>query len=417
MPGVLREIKEHLSRSEIPKARALISRALGERPTESVRAQLLLYRAKAHLSSNHPEHCLEDLEAVQQLAHELFVTPGTQELLADSLLMRFERSRTGSADRDDLNRAVGIYQSIIDKFPEYGNLGWIHYQLGRAFQAINDIQQAIDCFQKGLNGLSSRSTLKAFCYERLGFIEFFMRREFKRSLGFLEFAVAVYPPEEDTRWLASVHLLTARVLHALGQIDAMVYSLNTAIELASESNQDQTTLADALLSAGELLSTVNWYERETINYLQRYLEISARPESIDVTWSRVHEIVGDMHFRLNEYEAAAKAYTTALQYNPFHPWEVSIHYRAAQSYYQLGEYEAVVTTIKRLLESAQADSLPITDYHVYDILGNAEFALGQYDDAAKHYQTALELAPPSFEGIEKIRLYHHFACQLLDSPH
>ena len=416
MPGILHEIEDHLGRSDIPKAKTLISRALNERPTETIRAQLLVYRARAHLSGNCPEPCLDDLEAVQRMAHELFATPETQELFADGHLMRFEQSPTGSADQSDLNRAIQIYRAVITESPKYNNLGWVYYQLGRALLAMNNIEEAIDSLQKGLNGLSRRTTLKAFCYERLGFIEFFIRREFKRSLDLLELAVAVYPPEEDTGWLASVHLLTARVLNALGQTEAMVYAIGTATRLASESNQNQPALADSLLSAGELLSVVNWYEREALDYLQQYLQVIAKPDSIDVTWSRVHEIIGDMHFRLNEYEAAAKAYTTALKFNPFHPWEVSIYYRAAQCHYQLGEYDAAVTMIERLLESAQSDSSPITDYRVYDILGNAEFALARYNDAAEHYQKALELAPPSLEGIEKIRLYHHFACQLLDNP-
>lgn len=416
MPGILHQIEDCLSRLDISKAQILILRAMDERPTEIIRAQLLVYRATAYLLSKHPESCLQDLEAVRDIDSGFFATDEIQEIHADCLLLRFEESSTGTSNQDDLNSAICIYQGIITETPEYDNLGWIYYQLGNAFLALNRVREAIESLQQGLNGLSRKTTLKALCYERLGYIEFFIRREFKRSLDLLELAVAVYPPEGDKGWLASIHMFSARVLHALGRTEAMVYSVGTATKIASECSTNSTVLAASLLSAGELLSAVDWYEREAVDYLHQYLASRAKPAQIDVTWSRVHEIIGDLHFRLANYEAAAQAYSTALKFNPFHPWETSIYYRAAQCHYQLGAYRDVVTIIRRLLESAQSDSSPITDYRVYDILANAEFALARYDEAAEHYQKALDIAPPSFDGIEKIRLYHHFACQLLDNP-
>jgi hypothetical protein len=49
------------------------------------------------------------------------------------------------------------------------------------------------------------------------------------------------------------------------------------------------------------------------------------------------------------------------------------------------------------------------------MLGNALFALTQYEAAADAYQMALSLASPSVEGLDKIKLYHHFSRQLLES--
>jgi cytochrome c-type biogenesis protein CcmH/NrfG len=46
---------------------------------------------------------------------------------------------------------------------------------------------------------------------------------------------------------------------------------------------------------------------------------------------------------------------------------------------------------------------------VYDTLGNAQFALGHYENAVKAYQTALQMAPSNAENLHKIQSYHDLA--------
>ena len=106
---------------------------------------------------------------------------------------------------------------------------------------------------------------------------------------------------------------------------------------------------------------------------------------------------------------AAEAYEAALQYNPDHPWEVSLHFRIAQSYYQQNDYNQAIEAIERLIAATTAEDDVVSDYHVYDMLGNAQFAVGNYPDAVASYQRALDLAPKKAEGVEKIRQYHQFA--------
>ena len=65
-----------------------------------------------------------------------------------------------------------------------------------------------------------------------------------------------------------------------------------------------------------------------------------------------------------------------------------------------------------MIDQAGAESSPITDYRVYDILGNALFALERYPEAAEAYQAAMSLAQESAEGLDKIKLYYHFSRQL-----
>jgi tetratricopeptide (TPR) repeat protein len=187
-----------------------------------------------------------------------------------------------------------------------------------------------------------------------------------------------------------------------------------AVSIAMSMNENKSVLTDSLLTAGEVLSEIEGRERDVVIYLQQFTQIARKPLGIDVTWSRVYEMLGDAYFKIGQHQAAVNAYQSALQFNPYHPWEQLLHYRAARSYYQLGEYEKSVGAIQRMQQSAEADGQPISDYRVYQVLGNAQYALGQYNLAAQAYQSAIESAPPSAE-IEPIKHYLHLCVQLSDA--
>ena len=120
-------------------------------------------------------------------------------------------------------------------------------------------------------------------------------------------------------------------------------------------------------------------------------------------------MLGDAQFKLGQYDDAASFYLMALQFNPYHPWEVSVYYRIARSYYQQRSYEKSVEAINRMLAAAKAEGQDVRDYRVFDVLGNAQFALGNYAKAAEAYQAALRIAPSNAENIEDIRAYYRFA--------
>jgi cytochrome c-type biogenesis protein CcmH/NrfG len=62
-----------------------------------------------------------------------------------------------------------------------------------------------------------------------------------------------------------------------------------------------------------------------------------------------------------------------------------------------------------MLKLASDEEQSIDDYRVYDTLGNAQFALGHYENALKAYQTALQMAPSNAENLQKIRSYYDLA--------
>jgi tetratricopeptide (TPR) repeat protein len=409
----MQNIEDFLARNEIKKAEIAIAKYLRSELDSLERAQMLIYRARARLRSARPEEAIDDLLTAREISQQLFEKPEILELLGDAYLARFEMASVGFADRSDTGQASQYYQHIVNQFPNYSNLGWVYYQLGRIALTNNTVEMAESYFQRALLTPSHVRALTAYCYERLGFVAFYEKRDLDLALGFFNKAIDTYPASENQAWTVQVHILRSRVLRERRDYGLALSSAETAISVGTGSGpENRASLAEALLTAGELLAGFEGRERDTINYLQHFMQISRKPLGVDVTWSRVHEMLADAYFALAQYDLALESYEAALQYNPYHPWEISLHYRIARCRYQLNDYAGTIAAINRLLEAAAAEGEQIDDYRIYDVLGNAQFALGQYTQAEESYRKALGMAPSNAEGLEKIRKYHQFAQEL-----
>jgi len=215
-----------------------------------------------------------------------------------------------------------------------------------------------------------------------------------------------------------VQVLRSRILRDMGRQAQALRAAETALQVASgNSGENKMGLAEAYLTTGELLFEMEGRERDVITYLQQFTQLARKPLGVDVTWSRVHEMLGDSYYKSGQYVAAANAYQGTLQYNPYHPWETSLHYRIARSYYQQGDYERTIQALRRMMEVAQADGQPVSDYRVFDILGNAFFALARYHEALDAYRQALQMAPPNAVNLDKIRTYHDYAAEFCGAAH
>jgi tetratricopeptide (TPR) repeat protein len=409
----MQSIEDFLARNEIKKAEIAIAKHLRSELSAADQARILVYRARARLRSARPAEAIDDLLSAREFSQELFEKPETLELLGDAYLARFEMASVGFADRSDTAQASQYFEHIANHFPNYSNRGWVNYQLGRIALTDSSAELAEMYFQRALLTPSHVRALAAYCYERLGFIAFYEKRDLDLALGFFDKAIDTYPASENRAWLVQVYILRSRVLRERKDYRLALSSAEDAINVVTGSGpENRVSLAEALLTAGELLAGFEGRERDTINYLQHFMQISKKPLGVDVTWSRVHEMLADAYFVLSQFDLALESYEAALQYNPYHPWEISLHYRIARCRYQLNDYAGTIAAIQRLLEAAAAEGERIDDYRIYDVLGNAQFALGQYILAEESYRTALALAPNNAEGLEKIRKYHQFAQEL-----
>ena len=297
---------------------------------------------------------------------------------------------------------------MIETHPRYKNLGWIYYQMGRVLVTASETNEAMKCFQQALIMPSHVSVLTAYCYERLAFIAFYEQRDLDNALAFLNRAIDTYPATSDRKWLAQTHILRSRVLKGMGDYQSALNAAQTALSTLSANNgENKSILSEALLTIAELLAEMEGHDRDVISTLQQFVQNTRKPLGIDVTWSRINEMLGNAYFNLSQYENAVEAYNSALQFNPDHPWEVSLYYRIARSNYHQHAYTETIAAIQKMLSVARTDEQAINDYHVYDILGNAQFALGKYEQAVEAYRTALQMAP--IDSIQKIKSYYDLA--------
>lgn len=406
----LLQIDDLLNRREIKKAEVLIARFLRSDVTDSERAALLVYRARTRLIGARFDDALDDLHQVQVLAPDITHNPEFLELLGDVHFARFELASVGFTDRHDTANALQAYEHILSGYPGYDNVGWVKYQKARVLITENRVSEATACLHDALLSNSRVKSLTAYCYERLGFIAFYEARDLATALSFLDKAIATYPASEMRLWLTQVLTLRARVLREMRNFDMALEAAASAISIASTAGNDgKLGLADALLTAGEIACEIDGREREVILYLQQFLQTTRKPLGIDVTYSRVYEMLADAYMKTGSPQTAVTAYQTALQFNPYHPWEQTIFYRMSRCYYQLKDYQKAIQTIDQMITAAQVDGGSVADYRVYHVLGNCYYALGRYASALDAYRIALEIAPPNADNVQTIRQYYQYA--------
>lgn len=412
MEAQLQTIQSLIERRDIKKAEVLIAKQLRGSLDGISRRALITLRARTRLLSARPDDAIDDLLSLYPSEMETPAPPHIMEMMGDCYFARFELSSVGFADRNDVLQAKQLYTTVLERWPDYQNSGWVYYQLGRVLLTIRDVDQAVSCFQEALLKPSTESALTAYCYERLGFVAFYEERSLEKALSFLNKAVDTYPAAKERAWLVQVHILRSRLLREMQNYVSALSAAQLALAVASDNGRREPGLSEALFTTAELLSKMGGREKDVINYLQQFVQVVKRPLGVDVTWSRVQEMLGDAYFSVGQYDEAVNAYLASLEFNPYHPWEVSLYYRIARCYYLKRSYDRSIEAIQRLFESARAEEQDIHDYRIYDVLGSAQFALGNYARAVEAYDAALKFAPPNAENLEKIKTYHKYAQEL-----
>ncbi len=403
----LRIVDELLKSRRVKRAEMLINRQIRRKKGQD--AIWLIQRARSRLLTGRPAAALDDMLRAQTLQPELLDHVINLQILADCYFARFESSTVGFVERNDALIAERLYQQIITAFPEYNNVGWAYYQLGCLFLTGDRVDEATTAFQTALQKPAQTTpSLTAYSHERLAFIYFYEHRQISQALKSIRDAINAYPHFEDKSWLVQAYLLQSRILRSMGDIDAALEASQKAVRLAKKADTSQQLLAEALFTFGELLSVAGGQETASIQTLERFLEVSRRPIGIDVTWARVHEILGDLYFKLSNFEASVAAYNLVLQFNPHYPWEDAIYHRIARAYYQLGSYDKVIEALKRAFEMAANDGREV-DYQLYTLYGAACLAAKQYDAAVDAYEKALHQTSAYAEISDQLRQYRDFA--------
>jgi len=409
-------VEELLEKREVKKSEVLLAKLLKTDVDASERGRLLLLRARTRLLGSRFDDALADLDQARALNPALFDEPTTLEWVGDCHFARFEFSAVGFAHRNDTEYALAAYERILTEYPDYANSGWIFYQKGRVMLTGNLIHAAEICFTSALLKPSHVHALTAYCYERLGFIAFYEARELRTAVTFLEKAIATYPADEARLWLVQAHTLRSRILREMRLMEVALTAAEDAIQIAHMSNEGRLGLGDALLTTAETAAEIEGREGTVIQAIGQFLIATRKPVGVDVTYSRAHEMLGDAYLKTEQFALAASTYALALQFNPYHPWEIALTFRMARALYGAGDYGKTVAAVSQMLRIAEKDGHPLNDYRVYHMLGNACYALHRYEAAVDAYQHALTLSTPTSDAAQSIREYHYYALQRAQNP-
>lgn len=402
--SLIAEVEQARQARDFKKVETLFARWLKMPLNHPERARALMLRAQIRLQVGRTENALEDLREALSLDPALAQDPHALEIEADSIFQQFELAAIGFTDKASLHMAKERYEQIVKNYPHYENMGWVLYQLGRIALIQGNANVAQQQLTAALFKPSPLKTLTSYCFERLAFLAFYEQRDYAQAQTLIQKAIDTYPAQEAPTWMLQAYLFLARIQQTHNP-DAALSTMKSVRTLANTiQNLPKTLHAEVLFTLAEVLSQRPNAEREVIENLQAFLQISKSPIGVDVTYGRVYEMLGNAFYSLQRYEQALNAYQMALHYNPYHPWEEAIKYRISQLYYLLQNYQKTIQTIEQMLSGELLE----VDYRLYEILGNAHFALGDYSKARHLYEKVFAVAPNGVD-LSSVKSYYEAA--------
>jgi tetratricopeptide (TPR) repeat protein len=389
------EIDNLIRMKDFKRAEIALAKLLRAELAHDDRIQALLFRAKLRLLSGRQTETLEDLTEIAKDARTAH-SPEYFELLADTYFQLYEMAVVGFVDKNHLQQSKDLYFKVIQDFTKYQNMGWIYYQLGRVCLISGKIKEAETYFKDSFFKSSHVNALTSLAFERLAFLEFYENRDYVLASTLIDKAIAVYPHTESSNWLVQAYVLKTKILQWID----LPLALNNAkytIQFAQQSPQNKSIVGEALLTIVEIATKIKGLERDVLDYTQQFFQIMKSPMGIDVTWARMREMQGDAYFVLQKYEQASEAYQSVLQYNPYHPWEYSIHLRIANCYSMLKNHSKTIDILENILKGIDVHE----DYRIYELLAISYQAIGNSYKANQAYERAISLAPV---GVQIVRV-------------
>jgi len=406
---------EHIKGSvnDLRNSEYALTRSLRHELELEARISVLIKRTRLRLRLQQLEGAWEDICALHELPIASERLASVLELEADYYLAIFEWASVGFADQAALRRATTIYNSILESADNSQMSGWIHYQLGRCYMLLMDFQLAVQEFHQALvlPGDRSHPELTSYCYERLGYITYYEYRNPSEALLYLERSLDTYPNTADTLWQVPVYLLYARVLRELYALEDALRATRLALAIATRIGE-KSLIAESLLLLSDLLAKTHDNNQEIINVITNYMQFKMRPIGVDLTWGSLNDLLGDAYAHLWQYNNAIEAYQDALYFNPDHLSEAQIQLKIVCCYYQLKQYKQVVESVMHLLNVSKKENYIHIEGSLYELLGNACFALKQYQAAINAYEKSISL--DTFSQSNRSTLYAYMTIASLN---
>ena len=207
--------------------------------------------------------------------------------------------------RGDQGEAIAKYESILEIAPRlgaaYNNLGLLYFQR-------QDYRRAVAILERGLKIDPKMPSASAL----LG-ISLYELRDYKQARPRLEAALRSNPKDNNAE------LFLANDLIKLGELESAAGHLQ---ELARRQPQDQEV----------------WYLLGK-TYMQLSEQALSKMNVIDPNSVLVHEMSGEIMESMKNYDGAVAEYKKAVE---MQPQRAGTHYKLANAYWFLGEWDAAV---------------------------------------------------------------------------
>jgi tetratricopeptide (TPR) repeat protein len=347
-------IEKLINQREFKRAEVMLAKLARQASTVETLEQAALYRAKLRLLMGRANEALSLLNSIEPPL-PIKDVPEHAELLADIYFQRYEFAIVGFADKVDLQQAHDLYAHVLEHHPQYPNRGWVHYQLGRLLLISAQSLEAESHFRQALFQPSHIVTLTSFVYERLAYVALYEHRNPVQALTFIDKAIATYPSNEPRAWVVQSLILKSKICQYL--------DINQALSVAQEahklatmrgSRMGRALVAESWFTMADLASRSRGREKEVIEYVLKFLQLSRSPLGVDVTWSRAHEMLAESYFALKQYPQALAAYQTMLDFNPYYPWLSAVRLRIAECHFHMRQYHDAIRLCEELLSDSES---------------------------------------------------------------
>lgn len=244
------------------------------------------------------------------------------------------------------DNAVGLYQKLLEAYPDYRRNDTVLYQLARAYEIGGRTDDALDVLNELVARYPDTALLDEVQFRRGEML--FLRRQFNDA----------EPAYQDVVRYGEASRFYEQSLYKLGWSQFK-------LGWHEESLMPFFTLLDRRIAGmrvgegEERLSGMQRAERELIEDTFRVLSISFSymdgPDTIDEYFARrempsyahvIYGNLGDLYLEKERYQDAAETYEAFVEQDPYHPMSPVLQARVIESYKQ-GGFQALVLQGKK----------------------------------------------------------------------
>jgi tetratricopeptide (TPR) repeat protein len=359
------------------------------------------YRLFLDLASGDP---LLRAEAMRRLA-DLQLEVGEAEQLAANL-ESLEASAFGSA--------VGLYEKLLEAFPDYEKNDLVLYQLARAYEVTGDTEKALDILDRlvatypatvHLDEAEFRRGEQLFVYRRYGEAQEAYGKVLQTGPASKFYEQALY----KNGWS-----LFKQMLHE-ESLDSFFSLLDR--KLIPYGSSDRSTVADT----DRVIAEMSRAEREMVEDTFRVLSISfsymAGSESVtDYLSGRgnppytyiIYTNLGDLYLEKERYQDGAEAYQAFVDLDPYHVKAPLLQVEVIEAYKQ-GQFASLVLGGKQNFVERYALTSPYWERHNQEeqpeVLAHLKT---NFNDLAKYYHSQAQTSKKPADYARAAQWYRGF---------